>query len=354
MTVQIEQTTGAAGNGKADREVVLDVRDLKVYYETPTGDVKAVDGVNFKVYEGETVGLVGESGCGKTTTAMAILRLVQPPGRITGGQILLENIDVARLNDQALRDVRWRLLSLIPQGAMNSLNPVMRIKDQIADAIETHEGKRPSQELKERIIKLLSVVGLPSRVYSMYPHELSGGMKQRVCIAMAITLNPSLIIADEPTSALDVVVQRVVGQTLMDVKKRLGVSMILIGHDMGLQAQLVDRIAVMYAGHLVEIAPVRDIFEEPQHPYTQLLIESIPSIKERKPLKLTKGLTHDLRNPPPGCIFQERCPHAMDICRAIRPPLRESKADHEVACYLYEDLYQDIYRDFEKSSKQQV
>jgi peptide/nickel transport system ATP-binding protein len=170
----------------------------------------------------------------------------------------------------------------------------------------------------------------------MYPHELSGGMKQRVCIAMAISLNPSLIIADEPTSALDVVVQRVVGQTLLDVKERMNVSMILIGHDMGLQAQLVDRIAVMYAGHMVEVAPVANIFDEPLHPYTQLLIESIPSIKERKPLRLTEGLTHDLRNPPPGCIFQGRCAKVMDVCRVDKPPLRLLKPEHYVACHLYE------------------
>jgi len=174
-------------------------------------------------------------------------------------------------------------------------------------------------------------------VYGMYPHELSGGMKQRVCVAMAIALNPPLIIADEPTSALDVVVQRVVAQTLLDVKQRLGVSMILIGHDMGLQAQLVDRIIVMYAGNIVEIAPVREAFKNPLHPYTQLLIASIPSIKERKPLKVTEGLTHDLRNPPPGCVFQFRCPHAREICRALKPQLREYGAGHLTACHIYEN-----------------
>jgi peptide/nickel transport system ATP-binding protein len=227
-------------------------------------------------------------------------------------------------------------LALIPQGAMNSLNPIMRIHVQIAEAIEAHQGKLPKSEMKTRILDLLKMVGLPSRVYEMYPHELSGGMKQRVCIAMAIALHPSLIIADEPTSALDVVVQRVVGQTLIDIKNQLGVSMIMIGHDMGLQAQMVDRIAVMYAGHMVEVAPVENIFAEPLHPYTQLLIDSIPSIKERKPLKLTEGLTHDLRNPPPGCIFQARCPKVMDKCRSVPPQLLEVKPEHQVACLLYE------------------
>jgi peptide/nickel transport system ATP-binding protein len=336
MTVQMErkQTAQSAGaNGKA---ITLEVKHLKVYYATPAGNVRAVDDVSFHVYKGEILGLVGESGCGKTTTAMAILRMVQPPGRIVDGQVLLDGLDLVGLNEAALRDVRWNTLALIPQGAMNSLNPVMRIHAQIAEAIQTHEGRHSKDKLKKRILDLLTMVGLPSRIYDMYPHELSGGMKQRVCIAMAIALHPSLIIADEPTSALDVVVQRVVGQTLRDVKERMDVSMILIGHDMGLQAQLVDRIAVMYAGHMVEIAPTSAIFASPLHPYTQLLIESIPSIKERKPLKLTEGITHDLRNPPPGCIFQERCAKVMDVCRVERPWLRQIKPEHYVACHLYE------------------
>jgi peptide/nickel transport system ATP-binding protein len=315
-----------------DGDLVLDVKDLRVHYATPTGDVIACNGVSFQVYRGETLGLVGESGCGKTTAAMGILRLVPPPGHILHGQVLLDGTDVMSLNEGELRQVRWRQIALIPQGAMNSLNPVMRIKDQIADGIQTHEGKQSRRALKGRILELLNEVGLPGRVYNMYPHELSGGMKQRVCIAMAISLNPTLVIADEPTSALDVVVQRVVAQTMLEVKERLNVSMILIGHDMGLQAQLVDRIAVMYAGNIVEIAPVKAIFEESLHPYTQLLIESIPSIKERKPLKITEGLTHDLRNPPPGCVFQLRCPLATEQCRTVVPPLREVAPKHYVAC----------------------
>jgi oligopeptide/dipeptide ABC transporter ATP-binding protein len=318
------------------RETVLDVKNLRVHYETPRGDVIAVNGVSFKIYAGETLGLVGESGCGKTTTAMAILRLVQPPGRIVGGEILLDGKNLTALSEAELREARWAKLALIPQGAMNSLNPVMRINSQIADGIETHEGRQPRAQLKERVLDLLNMVGLPGRVYDMYPHELSGGMKQRVCIAMAISLHPALVIADEPTSALDVVVQRVVAQTLLDIKQRLEVSMILIGHDMGLQAQLVDRIAVMYAGNMVEIAPVKDAFADPLHPYTQLLIASIPSIKERKPLKISEGVTHDLRNPPPGCIFQYRCPHVMEKCRQVAPPLRELRPEHFVACHLYE------------------
>jgi oligopeptide/dipeptide ABC transporter ATP-binding protein len=333
MTIQQNDIVSYT-NGTHD--VVLQVEGLCVHYETPKGDVIAVNDVTFNLYKGELLGLIGESGCGKTTTAMAVLRLVQPPGRIVKGHAFIEGTDVTTLKGEELRRARWRKMALVPQGAMNSLNPLMRIKDQIADGIETHEGKQPKKQLEERILKLFTDVGLPSRIYNMYPHELSGGMKQRACIAMAIALNPPLVVADEPTSALDVIVQRIVAQTILDIRERLDVSMIIIGHDMGLMAQLVDRIAVMYAGNMMEVSPVKACYAEPMHPYTQLLIESIPSIKERKPLKLTEGLTHDLRNPPPGCIFQFRCPHVMDVCLEVRPPLNEQKPGHHVACHLYE------------------
>jgi peptide/nickel transport system ATP-binding protein len=335
MTINQPATAERGQQTGSSKNVILQVKDLRVHYDTPTGDVIAVNGVSFDVFEGELIGLVGESGCGKTTTAMGVLRMVQPPGRIVHGQVLIDGVDLVALDERELREKRWNVISLIPQGAMNSLNPVMRVKDQIADAIETHIGRQPKNVLRERIMQLLKMVGLPSRVYNLYPHELSGGMKQRVCIAMAIALNPSIIIADEPTSALDVIVQRIVAQTLLEVKEQLGVSMIMIGHDMGLLAQLVDRLAVMYAGNIVEIAPVKDAYGDPMHPYTQLLISSIPSIKERKPLQLTEGLTHDLRNPPPGCVFHLRCPHVMEECRSVVPPLRELKPGHHVACHLY-------------------
>jgi peptide/nickel transport system ATP-binding protein len=319
-----------------DNQITLDIKDLHIHYQTPEGDVIAVNGVSFQVGRGELLGLVGESGCGKTTVAMGLLRLVQPPGKIIAGQAILNGkIDLLKLNKNELRRARWTQIALIPQGAMNSLNPTMRIKDQIRDAIQTHETRRPTAETRQRILDLFSTVGLPSRVYNMYPHELSGGMKQRVCIAMAIALRPSIVIADEPTSALDVIVQRVVAQTLLEIKNRLGVSVIMIGHDMGLMAQMADRIAVMYAGRLMEIASSANILKQPLHPYTQLLIESIPSIKERKPLKLTEGLTHDLRNPPPGCIFQARCPKVMATCRSIIPEQIQIRAGHSVACHLY-------------------
>jgi peptide/nickel transport system ATP-binding protein len=323
-------------NSHKNQTTVLEVRDLRVYYETPRGDVLAVDGIDFDLYEGEILGLVGESGCGKSTAAMGILQLVVPPGRIVSGEVRLFGKNLLGLPDPELRKKRWSELSLIPQGAMNSLNPTMRVRDQIHDVVRTHEGKISKNEFRHRIEHLLEMVGLPMRVASMYPHELSGGMKQRVCIAMAIALDPSVIIADEFTSALDVVVQRVVAQTILKVKELLGVSMIMIGHDIGLMAQMVDRIAVMYAGKIVEIASLQSLFSNPGHPYTQLLIEAVPSLKERKPLKVTEGITHDPRNPPPGCIFQLRCPFVMDRCRTQAPPIYEISPNQQVACYLHQ------------------
>ncbi len=313
---------------------VLDVIDLHVHYFTPRGAVKAANAINLSVKHGEIVGVVGESGCGKTTVAMAILQMVQAPGKIVQGEVRINGRNIINLPEHELRKVRWNELALIPQGAMNSLNPVLRIREQMGDAIIAHE-RIGGAALKQRVLQLLNDVGLPERVYNMYPHELSGGMKQRVCIAMAVELSPSMIIADEPTSALDVVVQRVVAQTLLDVKKRLGVSMIMIGHDMGLQAQMVDRVAVMYAGNMVEIGPVDEIFAQPRHPYTQLLIDSIPSIRERKPLRVTEGLTHDLRNPPKGCCFQFRCPHVEARCLEAQPDMIQVSPEHTVACILY-------------------
>jgi peptide/nickel transport system ATP-binding protein len=318
------------------KKPVMEVRNLRIHYDTPKGAVIAVAGVSFDLYEGETLGLVGESGCGKSTTAYGILQLINPPGRIVEGSIMLDGKDLLKLTERQFRQLRWESLSLIPQGAMNALNPTMKISKQIADVIETHEGRQGKDKLKKRILELFKTVGLPGRIYDMYPHELSGGMKQRVCIAMAIALNPSVVIADEATSALDVVVQRVVAQTMLKVKDLLGVSMIMIGHDMGLMAQMVDRIAVMYAGNIVEIAPVRNLFKNPMHPYSQILIDSIPSLKEKKPLKITEGITHDPRNPPPGCIFQLRCPFVMDKCRTQKPELRELQPRQKVACHLYE------------------
>lgn len=316
---------------------LLTVEDLCVYFWTGRGPVRAVDGVTFTVRRKERFGLVGESGCGKSTTAMAILRLIKPPGCIEGGRILLDGEDLLPLTKEEMRQVRWRRVALVPQGAMNSLNPIMRIRDQIADAIATHEEGSTRQEIAARILELLDTVELPPRVADLYPHELSGGMKQRVCIAMATALNPQLIIADEPTSALDVVVQRAVMQTLIDIQEQLESSLIFIGHDMGLTAQVVNRIGVMYAGKLMEVADVREIYKEPLHPYTQALIASLPSVKEKRKKVGIAGLPPFLLNPPPGCIFHPRCPHAMPLCSQAVPEYRELRLGHFVACHLYNE-----------------
>ncbi len=316
-------------------DAVLRINNLHVHYQTPQGAVKAVDEVNLFVGRGERFGFVGESGCGKTTTALAILQMIQYPGKIVAGEILLEGKNLVELNAEEMRRTRWREVSLIPQGAMSSLNPVMRIKDQIADAILTHEGRSARTGLNQRIEDLLVTVGLQRPVAQMFPHELSGGMKQRVCVAMAIALKPKLIIADEPTSALDVVVQRIVTQTLIEVQERIGASLILIGHDMGLQAQIVHRLAIMYGGHLVEMATVKKIFQAPQHPYTQVLIGSVPSPKTKKSPFALPGLPPALLNPPPGCVFHPRCAKALEMCRTQVPPLHEIQAAHFVACHLY-------------------
>jgi peptide/nickel transport system ATP-binding protein len=315
-------------------EAVLEVEGLEVHYQTATGPAVAVNGVSFQVFAGETLGLVGESGCGKSTTAMAILNLVHPPGRIAGGSVRLNGRDLTTLSQRAVRKARWREVSLIPQGAMNSLNPVVRVDRQIAEVILAHEGRQRPAVLRARVTELLSVVGLPSGVLRLYPHELSGGMKQRVCIAMAIALHPTLLVADEPTSALDVVVQRVVAQTLMDVTKRLGVAVILIGHDIALQAQLVDRMAVMYAGSILELGPAESIFDNPRHPYTQLLIASVPSITERRRRPAEVAL-REVQHRQSGCVFRLRCPKAFERCRDELPALRAVAPGHVVACHLY-------------------
>lgn len=314
---------------------LLSVRDLRVYYRTPRGPVKAVDGVSFDLRQGERFGLVGESGSGKSTTALAIMRLIRPPGRIEGGTIRLGDRDLTTLSDEQFRRVRLADIALIPQGAMNSLNPVRRIRDHFADSIGDHERGATNMQIRERMQELLRMVGLRENVGDLYPHELSGGMKQRVCIALGISLQPKVIIADEPTSALDVVVQRQVMQTLGAVQEKLGASVILVGHDMGLLAQFVDRIGVMYAGKLVEVAPVREVFREPLHPYTQLLIGSLPTLEQKGVFKGVPGVAPSLLDPPSGCLFHPRCPKAFERCPIEEPVLQEVRPDHWVACHLY-------------------
>ena len=313
----------------------LRVEGLQVHYQTPSGKVRAVEGVTFSLDKGERLGLVGESGSGKSTTVMALLRMIKPPGSIEQGRVWLGDIDLLSLSNEEMRAARFARISLIPQGAMNSLNPSMRIKHQLMDTIKYHNGQGANGDLQKRVHALLESVGLERSVAENYPHELSGGMKQRVCIAMGISLLPDVIVADEPTSALDVVVQRQVMETLGNVQKQIGASLILVGHDMGLMAQFVDRIGVMYAGRLVEVGPVDDIFEEPLHPYTQMLISSLPSLEGKGVFKGIPGITPSLLNPPPGCPFHPRCPKRMQHCESMIPSLQEVRPGRWVSCHLY-------------------
>lgn len=316
----------------------LTVEDLRVQYETARGPVRAVDGVSFFVDEGERLGLVGESGSGKTTTALAILRLLRPPARIMGGSVTLCGVDLLRLNQGQLRATRLAKAALVPQGAMNSLNPVLRIREQFLDGMRTHGTGLSPGAMERRVGDLLERVGLRRDVAGLYPHELSGGMKQRVCIALAICLEPRLIVADEPTSALDVVVQRQVMETLGQVQRDLGAAVILVGHDMGLMAQFVDRIGVMYAGRLVEVGPVGQVFAEPLHPYTRLLIGSLPSLASRGQLRGIPGLAPSLLNLPSGCPFHPRCPDALPLCSQMRPELLQIEPGRWVACHVVQGV----------------
>lgn len=315
-------------------EPLLKVRDLTVSYQMHGVRGRAADGVSFDLHAGERLGIVGESGSGKSTLALALMRLHKPPSQVESGTAVLDGTDILKLEGEALRRFRWSQISMIPQGAMNSLNPVMRIGVLMADAILAHEKGWKRDRIRARVAETLESVGLDPNVANLYPHELSGGMKQRVCIALAIILKPKLIVADEPTSALDVVVQRRVIETLKEVQKQIGAALIMIGHDMGLMAQSVDRLAVMYAGKLVENAPIRRFFRNPLHPYSQLLISSLPSPDEVREMKGIPGAQPSLFDLPTGCAFHPRCPAAVPQCSVERPESRASATDRDVACHL--------------------
>jgi peptide/nickel transport system ATP-binding protein len=275
----------------------------------------------------ERLGLAGESGSGKSSMALTIMRLLKPPARVVSGSVWLEDMNLLSLSEAEMKKLRLAQLSLIAQGSMNSLNPVMRVRNQIALGLEDHGLKLSKSELDEIVTLLLARVGLPPEVANMFPHELSGGMKQRVVIAIAISLGPKVIIADEPTSALDVVVQRQVMETLKDIQAEIGASVILVGHDMGLMAQFVQRLGVMYAGRLMEVSPVDEIFNRPRHPYTQLLISSLPSTETKGRFTGIPGLPPSLLDVPTGCVFHTRCPLAAERCRVEVPELRELQPD---------------------------
>ena len=324
---------------------VLNIEGLSVYYKTQNGESKAVDRVSLTVYPNEMLGIAGESGSGKSTLVGGIMRLIKPPGYVPAGRVLFtyrENgrevkVDLLQVPENDLRKIRWRHISYIPQGSMNSLNPVTKIKEQMTDVIMEHSGKSRA-EANALIPELLRGVDLRPDVAEMYPHELSGGMKQRVIIAMALALEPELVIADEPTTALDVVNQLSVLSMLFRVCRKINASLILITHDMAVHAQLVDRVAIMYAGRMLEVGYTPEIFRHPLHPYTEGLLTSIPSIDidgERKRLEGISGLAPSPISWPPGCRFPPRCPRASTECSMNEPAMIEHERQHYVACFLY-------------------
>ncbi|MEM4799305.1 MAG: ABC transporter ATP-binding protein [Sulfolobales archaeon] len=316
---------------------LLEVKGLKIYYFTLRGVVRAVDDVSFTLERGESIAIVGESGSGKSTLGYGLIKLVPAPGRIVEGEIILDGTDIVKLPEEKVRrEIRWKRISMVFQGALNALNPVKRIGDQIADAILAHEENTTKKEAIERAKELLKSVGIdPSRVNN-YPHEFSGGMKQRAVIAMALALNPDIVIADEPTTALDVVVQAQILNLLKRLKQERKMSIILITHDLSLVAELADRVAIMYGGKIAEIGISDDIYTEPMHPYTKGLLASIPRLGGKRELVWIPGNPPDLRTPPPGCRFHPRCSYVMDICRVKEPPSIPVGKERFVSCWLYE------------------
>ncbi len=313
---------------------LLEVRDLKTYFRLQDSTVKAVDGVSFRLDYGDALGIVGESGCGKTTTALSLVQILPANARIAGGEIRLMGIDLVKKNENQLRRYRWREVSIVFQGAMNALNPVRRVIDQIAEPIEQRLGESRANA-HARALELLELVGIPGKRGSGYPHELSGGMRQRAMIAMALACDPAIVIGDEPTTALDVMVQAQILELLEGLRHKLGLSLILITHDLSVIAETCDRVLVMYAGRVAEEGPVDEVFRRPRHPYAQKLLSSFPNIRaDRRTLEVIPGSPPDLRTPPPGCRFAPRCEFAMAVCSEVVPP--EVTFDGvRVACHLY-------------------
>jgi len=316
-------------------ESVLRINDLQVTYYTDAGRARALDGVSLTLQAGEKLGLVGESGSGKSTLALAMMRMIKPPGRIEGGQVIVGDTILTDLSDEEILKARLEKIAYIPQGAMNSLNPVMRIGAQMVDAIKAHTKNLSKSEMIEMSLDSLESVDLNREVFKMFAHELSGGMKQRVCIAIGILLKPQVIIADEPTSALDVVTQRQVMETIDRVQDALGAAIILIGHDMGLMAQFVDKVAVLYTGRLMEVSTVSEMFTNPQHPYARALINSLPSFDNKGVFRGIPGMAPALLRLPSGCAFHPRCDQAMEICKTTLPRLEQMEDKRHVACHLY-------------------
>ncbi len=324
----------------AKREVLLSIRGLTVEFRIPRGILRAVDNVDLDIYRGEVLGLAGESGCGKSVMAHAILNIVDPNGYIKSGKVIFrssegEEVDILSLPREKLRKFRWSKIAIVFQGAQNSFNPVIRIRDHFIDTVEDHGVRISKDELFEKAAKLLSEVRLDAKqVLHMFPHELSGGMKQRSLIALSFILGPELVILDEPTSALDVLTQKFIVRLLRQIHEKTGLTMLFITHDIAVLAEIADRIAIMYLGNMVEIADTYEIFYNPLHPYTQALLKTIPSVTGKlEDLRPIPGPVPDPVNPPPGCKFHPRCPHRMDICTKVRPKLVDVGGGHLVACH---------------------
>jgi oligopeptide/dipeptide ABC transporter ATP-binding protein len=322
------------------REPLLRVEGLRTYFYTREGVIRAVDGVDLEVDQRRTLGVVGESGCGKTVTSLSIMRLVDQPGRIeAGSRIFFEGRDLATADEDELRGVRGNEVSMIFQEPMTSLNPVYTVGDQIAEAVRLHQGLAQRAAMN-RAVEMLELVGIPSprRRASDYPHQMSGGMRQRVMIAMALSCDPKLLIADEPTTALDVTTQAQILELMKELRDRLGMAIMLITHDLGVVAEMADDVVVMYAGRVVERGTVDDIFTRPQHPYTEALLQSIPvlGMTQAEPLRVIRGMVPSPMSWPAGCRFASRCDHTMDRCRQEMPPLFPTEGSQEAACWLCE------------------
>ncbi|MCD6127914.1 MAG: ABC transporter ATP-binding protein [Methanomicrobia archaeon] len=320
---------------------LLEVSDLKTYFFTDDGVVKAVDGVSFSIDEGETFGLVGESGCGKSVTALSIIKLIpDPPGKIIGGEVRLEGEDLLKKSENEMQKIRGNKISMIFQEPMTSLDPVFTIGSELIETIQLHQGLE-KKEAEKKAIEMLRVVGIPEPEKRMkeYPHQLSGGMRQRAMIAMALSCNPKLLIADEPTTALDVTIQAQILRLMDKLKEEFSAAVLLITHDLGVIAETCKNVGVMYAGKIVEYGSVEDIFENPLHPYTVGLNRAIPRLDvDTEKLQIIEGNVPDLIDMPSGCKFHPRCPYAMDICREKEPPLKEREKNHFARCYLEEIL----------------
>jgi len=318
-------------------EPVLQIRSLSVDYPTRAGLVRAADDVNLTVFRGEVLGLVGESGCGKSTLGMAILRLLRPPGKIVGGEIVFDGNDLLKLDDEEMRQLRGARISMIFQDPMTCLNPLQRVSEHVVETIRTHQPEVSEEEARKQAAELIDRLGIRTERMDDYPHQLSGGMRQRVMIGLALALNADLIIADEPTTSLDVIVEAQFLDLLRDLQRQFNLTIMLITHNIGVVAELADRVAVMYAGKLVELAEVFPLFNDPLHPYTQGLLKSVPNIRLTEDhLQIMDGSPPDLINPPPGCKFHPRCSHAMERCRAEEPPLRKMQSGRWTACWLFE------------------